>query len=109
MKVKLISYSRAPIGPEPEKNVQDLIAFCARVSNPDNQHNKKTNEKLLKYKNEGTKNFTISIIWKMNQKALNTSASLSKGLLSENTYFLLKYMFYCLELLGFHLLLNFLL
>lgn len=49
MNVKLISYSRAPIGPDLEKNVQDLIAFCARVSNPDNQHNKKTNEKLLKY------------------------------------------------------------
>ena len=28
---------------------QDLIAFCARVSNPSNQLNKETNEQLIKY------------------------------------------------------------
>ena len=27
----------------------DLVAFCARVSNPDNQNNKETSEKLVKY------------------------------------------------------------
>ena len=27
----------------------DLVAYCARVSNPDNQNNKETNEKLVKY------------------------------------------------------------
>ena len=30
-------------------NCQDLIAFCARVSNPSNQFNKATSEKLIKY------------------------------------------------------------
>jgi thymidylate synthase (FAD) len=30
-------------------SVQDLIAYCARVSNPTNQLNKETNEKLLNY------------------------------------------------------------
>jgi len=30
-------------------NVQDLIAFCARVSNPSNQMNNQTSEKLLNY------------------------------------------------------------
>ena len=30
-------------------NCQDLIAFCARVSNPSNQLNKATSEKLIKY------------------------------------------------------------
>ena len=30
-------------------NIQDLIAFCARVSNPSNQANTKTTEKLLHY------------------------------------------------------------
>ena len=30
-------------------NCQDLIAFCARVSNPSNQLNKETSEKLIKY------------------------------------------------------------
>jgi len=49
MQVRLISYSRAPIGPAPEKNVQDLIAYAARVSNPKNQNNTATAEKLLKY------------------------------------------------------------
>jgi thymidylate synthase (FAD) len=31
------------------ENVQDLIAFCARVSNPSNQNNKATSEKLINY------------------------------------------------------------
>ncbi len=32
-----------------DADVQDLIAFCARVSNPSNQMNKETSEKLIKY------------------------------------------------------------
>ena len=31
------------------ENIQELIAYCARVSNPDNQHNMETSDKLLKY------------------------------------------------------------
>ncbi len=50
MKVKLISYST----PSDEmaddiNNVQDLIAYCARVSNPANQLNTETSEKLIRY------------------------------------------------------------
>ena len=30
-------------------DIQDLIAFCARVSNPSNQYNTETAEKLIKY------------------------------------------------------------
>ena len=51
MKVKLISYSK----PSDEmldsnlEDLQDLIAFCARVSNPSNQLNTETSEKLIKY------------------------------------------------------------
>ena len=30
-------------------NVQDMVAFCARVSNPANQTNSETSEKLIKY------------------------------------------------------------
>lgn len=51
MKVKLISFSQ----PSKEmiedglENVQDLIAFCARVSNPSNQLNTETSEKLIRY------------------------------------------------------------
>jgi len=46
MKVKLISYSTpyAMLG-----DAQDLIAFCARVSNPSNQNNTETSEKLIRY------------------------------------------------------------
>ena len=46
--VKLISYSVAPEETGLE-NVQELIAFCARVSNPSNQMNSATSEKLIKY------------------------------------------------------------
>lgn len=46
MKVKLISYSQSP---EYNESAQDLIAYCARVSNPNNQNNKETSEKLLRY------------------------------------------------------------
>jgi thymidylate synthase (FAD) len=50
MTVKLISYSRVPDGSELElNNVQELIAYCARVSNPSNQMNKETSERLIKY------------------------------------------------------------
>lgn len=51
MQVKLISYSK----PSRELindglyDVQELIAFCARVSNPSNQFNTETSEKLIKY------------------------------------------------------------
>jgi thymidylate synthase (FAD) len=49
--VKLISYSQATDEYEFDglTNVQDLIAFCARVSNPSNQFNTETSEKLIKY------------------------------------------------------------
>ena len=48
MQVKLISYSKAPdeLGLE---DCQELIAYCARVSNPSNQMNMETSEKLIKY------------------------------------------------------------
>jgi len=46
MKVKLISHSQSP---ELDESALDLVAFCARVSNPDNQNNKETSEKLVKY------------------------------------------------------------
>ena len=48
MKVKLISYSK-PHDTDSNQNIQDLVAYCARVSNPANQNNTKTNEKLIKY------------------------------------------------------------
>lgn len=51
MNVKLISYSTPSneMTQDGLENVQDLIAFCARVSNPSNQLNTETSEKLIKY------------------------------------------------------------
>ena len=46
MSAKLISYSNPHEG---EQTIQDLVAYCARVSNPSNQNNTTTNEKLIKY------------------------------------------------------------
>lgn len=46
--VKLISHSTAPSGAD-LADCQELIAFCARVSNPSNQMNKETSDKLIKY------------------------------------------------------------
>lgn len=48
MKVKLISYSK-PHDTDSYQNIQDLVAYCARVSNPANQNNTETNEKLINY------------------------------------------------------------
>jgi thymidylate synthase (FAD) len=53
MKVRLISYSQ--IDKESENDIellssaQDLVAYCARVSNPSNQLNTETSEKLIRY------------------------------------------------------------
>ena len=51
MKVKLISYSRPTedISSEGINDAQELIAYCARVSNPSNQLNTETSEQLIKY------------------------------------------------------------
>jgi thymidylate synthase (FAD) len=48
MKVRLISYSQ-PVDMIGINNAEDLVAYCARVSNPDNQMSTETSEKLLKY------------------------------------------------------------
>lgn len=47
MKVELISYSQP--AEYFAENMTELIAFCARVSNPSNQTNKETSEKLIRY------------------------------------------------------------
>jgi thymidylate synthase (FAD) len=52
MKARLVSYSQTdPSDPilNAALNQQELIAYCARVSNPANQQNNQTSEKLLQY------------------------------------------------------------
>ena len=56
MNVRLISYSKPPrmvqiieeLDPHGD-NLEELVAYCARVSNPSNQNNKATSKKLLRY------------------------------------------------------------
>jgi len=49
MNVKLISYSKGHGSMGGIKELKDLIAYSARVSNPSNQMNTETNDKLLNY------------------------------------------------------------
>ena len=56
MNIKLISYSQQAIDADKQDefefdlpNLQDLVAYCARVSNPSNQANSETSERLIKY------------------------------------------------------------
>ena len=56
MNVRLISYSKPPrmvqimeqLDPHGD-NLEELVAYCARVSNPSNQNNTTTSKKLLRY------------------------------------------------------------
>jgi thymidylate synthase (FAD) len=49
MNVKIISYSQPPAGSELSDDLLQMVAYCARVSNPGNQINEATSEKLVKY------------------------------------------------------------
>ena len=51
MNVRMISYSKPSreMYDEGLIDAQELVAFCARVSNPSNQFNTDTSEKLIKY------------------------------------------------------------
>jgi thymidylate synthase (FAD) len=51
MNVRMVSYSKPSdeMFEEGLIDVQELVAFCARVSNPSNQFNTETSEKLIKY------------------------------------------------------------
>ena len=55
MKVSLVNYSQGPfenvmgIDVPSKKSLLDQVAYCARVSNPSNQNNTETSEKLVHY------------------------------------------------------------
>ena len=51
MQVRLVSHSvpTEQFRIEGIEDTQDLVAYCARVSNPGNQNNKKTADKLVQY------------------------------------------------------------
>lgn len=49
-KVRLVGYTQPAEGfKEQFKDIKDLVAFCARVSNPSNQFNTETSDKLINY------------------------------------------------------------
>ena len=51
MQVRLVSYSQPTedFTKEGVDNAQELIAYCAKVSNPSNQINKETSERLIRF------------------------------------------------------------
>jgi thymidylate synthase (FAD) len=51
MNVRLVSYSSPDSALQQDgiQNAQGLVAYCARVSNPSNQLNQETSEKLIRY------------------------------------------------------------
>jgi thymidylate synthase (FAD) len=49
MKVALISYTKPSATLEGVDSLEELAAFCARVSNPSNQYNTETAARLIKY------------------------------------------------------------
>ena len=49
MRVKLISYTKPVDDTNGIQSLQDLVAYCGRVSNPSNQSNTETNDKLISY------------------------------------------------------------
>ena len=49
MTVKLISYSQVPETFKHTMDITEMVAYCARVSNPSNQLNTETSEKLIRY------------------------------------------------------------
>ena len=50
MTARLISFSQPPHSHSSEpQSILDLVCYCARVSNPANQNNTETNDKLVRY------------------------------------------------------------
>lgn len=49
MTARLISFSQPPPEDGSEQTMQELVCYCARVSNPSNQMNTDTNDRLIKY------------------------------------------------------------
>ena len=79
-KVKIISYSQT----EDNKSLMDQVAYCARVSNPSNQMNTETNEKLIKYliKNQHWSPFEMVSLC----MEINTTRDIAKQILRHRSF-----------------------
>lgn len=78
--VKLISWTQSP----EHKNLLDIVAYCARVSNPSNQMNTETNEKLALYmwKNEHFSPFEIISVC----LEINTTRDIARQILRHRSF-----------------------
>lgn len=86
MEVKLISYT-TPIDELKEQGIEDLndmIAFCARVSNPSNQYNTETSDRLINYlkKNKHWSPFEMVSVC----LEINTTRDISRQILRHRSF-----------------------
>lgn len=79
-KVKIISYSQT----EDNKSLMDQVAYCARVSNPSNQMNTETNQRLIKYliKNQHWSPFEMVSLC----MEINTTRDIAKQILRHRSF-----------------------
>ncbi len=80
-KVKLISYTK---NVDDDKNLEELIVYCARVSNPSNQYTNMNNNKLIKYliSNEHWSPFEMTSIC----LEINTTRDISRQILRHRSF-----------------------
>ena len=83
MKVELVGLTQ-PSAPTDCNTAGELVAWAARVSNPENQNNKETAPKLLKYliKNEHWSPFEMVSI----QMSITTTRDISRQIIRHRTF-----------------------
>jgi len=90
MEVNLISYSQGPftnvmgVDVPSKSNLLEQIAYCARVSNPANQNNTETNDKLIRYliKNEHWSPFEMVSVC----LEINTTRDIARQILRHRSF-----------------------
>ncbi len=82
MSVSIVSYTKSLI--KTCDDLKDMVAYCARVSNPNNQHNVETSEKLVKYllKNKHWSPFEMVSIC----LEINTTRDIARQLLRHRSF-----------------------
>ena len=88
MKVELIGLTK-PSGSTGVNSADELVAYCARVSNPGNQNNQKTAPKLLKYliKHEHWSPFEMVSV----QMSITTTRDISRQIVRHRSFSFQEY------------------
>ena len=83
MKVELVGLTQ-PSAPTGCNTAGELVAWAARVSNPENQNNQETAPKLLKYliKNEHWSPFEMVTV----QMSITTTRDISRQIIRHRTF-----------------------